>query len=89
MDRYRCRRITATRIPVIVAGRACPHAPTVPAHVALERCPMTSDAGFSSVVGVAESRKGSTELAPPPHSCRPTPLLGPQISFQPGGSDVH
>jgi Universal stress protein family len=33
------------------------------------RSPMTRHAGFSSVVGLAELRKGSTELAPPPHSC--------------------
>jgi hypothetical protein len=61
--------VQACRIPVIVAGRACPHTPSAPAHVAPETCPMTSNAGFSPSVGVAQSRKGSTELAPPPHSC--------------------
>jgi nucleotide-binding universal stress UspA family protein len=59
----------ACRIPVIIAGRACLHTPSAPPHVAPETCHMTSNAGFSSVVGVAESRKGSTELAPRPHSC--------------------
>jgi nucleotide-binding universal stress UspA family protein len=43
--------------------------PSALAHVAPEMCPMTSNAGFSPVVGVAESRRGSTELAQPPHFC--------------------
>jgi nucleotide-binding universal stress UspA family protein len=53
--------VQACRIPVIVAGRPRAHTPSAPADVAPETCPMTSSAGFSSVVGVAESRKGSTE----------------------------
>ena len=61
--------VQACRIPVIVAGRACPHTPSAPAHIAPETCPTTSNAGFSSVVGVSPSRKSSTELAAPPHSC--------------------
>jgi nucleotide-binding universal stress UspA family protein len=31
--------VQACRIPVIVAGRACPHAPSAPAHGAPETCP--------------------------------------------------
>ena len=61
--------VQACRIPVIVAGRARPHTPSAPAHLAPETCPTTSTAGSTSAVGVAQSQKGSTELAAPPHWC--------------------
>jgi nucleotide-binding universal stress UspA family protein len=53
--------VQSCRIPVIVAGRACPHTPSAPARVAPKTCPMTSNTGFSSVGDVAQSRKSSTE----------------------------
>jgi Universal stress protein family len=60
--------VQACRVPVIVARRGCPEAASAPAHVAPETSLKTRGAGSSSVVGVAQSRTGSTELAPPPHS---------------------
>ena len=38
--------VQACRIPVIVAGRARPHTPSAPAHLAPETCPTTNTRRF-------------------------------------------